>query len=140
MNTPRKNRVKSVLQAISLLLGLWGILSICFAVYFFVLFFTGKGHPGLGTVLMLLPMGCYTIFTSYIMIRKFSRVAIKHFCAIIVVFLYGGLIQIFIPYTSPSFEEHPRFLLILLSFLLMIIVYKIGEKILAKLTLPTESE
>ena len=73
MNKLRKNRVRSVLQAISLLLGLLGISSICFAVYFFFCSFSEKEYLGLVSAFVGLLIGYYLIFTAYLMIRKFSE-------------------------------------------------------------------
>lgn len=139
MNKLRRNRVRSVLQAISLLLGLWGIASVCFAVYFFFCSFSENEYLGLVGAFVGLLIGCYLIFIAYLMIRKFSGVAIQHFCAVIAVFLSGGLIMILRRYISSPFETRAGILIFILPLLLMVLVYAIGQKILIKLTIHKES-
>ena len=139
MNNLRRSRTRLILQAISIILGLFGVASVCFAVYIFLASLSENNYPGLGIALVELLVGCYLIFSAYLMIRKFSESAIKQFCAIIAVFLGGSLIQILNKYIPSPFETRAGILIIILPLLLTVLLYAIGQKILIKLTIHKES-
>ena len=117
-------------------MGLWGIAFVIFFIDFCILAISGKEFSRLIIPIVgFLLIGLYLIFTAYLMIRKFSERAIKHFCAIIAVLFGGGLIQIFHTYQSRPFETQTKFIFFLLPLLAIILLYAIGQKILIRLTI-----
>ncbi len=135
MNELRKKRLITILQAISILLGLWGVISVCFAVYIFYSSISEKEFLSLVIAIVGFLIGGYFIFTAYLMIRNFSERAIRHFSAIVSVLLGGSLIQILNTYQTTPFETQTGFIIFFLPLLGIVLLYAIGQKILIKLTI-----
>ena len=128
--------VRLVLQVLAGIGGLFGLFSLYFAFSLMIRSFSKDTLIMLPLSLISVVIGIYLIYMSYLMIRKYSPLALKHFSATIAVFLCGWLIILSRAIYGDDIYRDVTFkgaVIIFGPFVIMILLYKISEALLVRL-------
>jgi exosortase/archaeosortase len=134
-----RNYLRLILQGLAVVGGLWGLFAIYCGIHFIVLGYTNSSKYAMRLVntLMFLAMGGYLLMTAYLMVRKFSAGALKHFSAIVALIFFGFAFRYLEPIAEKVRQDKAEMLHIfigLLPFLCLVVVYRICTKLLIRLT------
>jgi len=137
-----KDYMRLILQGLAVLGGLFGLSAIYCGIHFIV-FGRSEYAIRLFNALMFFAMGGYFLMTAYLMIRKFSAGALKHFSAIVAVILFGPVVRYLEP-VAEKFRQDNRdswhIVIVLLPLLCLVVVYKVCTKLLIRLTKPKNAQ
>lgn len=140
-----KDYLRLILQGLAIVGGFLGLVTIYCGIHFIVLGYTDSSKYVIRLVfaLMFFAMGGYLLMTAYLMVKKFSARALKHFSAI-VAFIFSGLVFDYLDPIAEKVREdksEPWHIVIgLLPLLCLVVVYKICTKLLLRLTKAGEEQ
>ncbi|MHC4394428.1 MAG: hypothetical protein ACYS1A_02120 [Planctomycetota bacterium] len=134
-----KDYLRLILQGLAVVGGLFGLFPIYCGIYFIVLGYTDIREYALVLVsaLMFFAMGGYLLMTAYLMVRKFSATALKHFSAIVAVIFFRFAFKYLEPIAEKVRQDKGELWHIvigLLPLLCLVVVYKICTNLLIRLT------
>jgi hypothetical protein len=132
-----KDYLRLILQGLAIVGGLFGLFAIYCGIHFIVLAYTDNSEYATPLVIALFSFawGGYLLMTAYLMVRKFSARALRHFSAIVAVMFFGPVFF----YLDSVAEKVGRdkvwnIVTAVLSLLCLVAVYGICTKLLVRFT------